>query len=150
MVRLVLRLVLCLLAAVPQGVCTCAAASGPDPMPSASVTVERPHADGRCRHDRQPTTPTDDEGTGERVRAESSAAPAHGHQDHDPDCRAVLGSPTGVSAKSVTAEQPQAEIGLVSPAAQAATNPVGLTALAHLTPPARKLPIFLTLGVLRN
>jgi hypothetical protein len=150
MVRLVLRLVLCLLAALPQGVCTCAAASCPAPTPPASTTAEHPHASGACHHDCLPATPTHNEGRGDGVRAESPAAPAHGHPDHDPDCRAVNSTPTGVRAESVTAEWPPAETGLVVLAVRGGSSPVGPIARAHLTPPPPKLPIFLALGVLRN
>lgn len=149
MASLVLRLVICLLAAVPQGVCTCAAASCPDSTSSAPLTTERPHAEGRCRHNRPPAAPTHDEGQGDGIRGDSPAAPADGHQDHDPDCRAVLGGLTGAGTKSAAAEQSQAEVSFALPAAQAGAGPVRLTARTHLTP-LPKLPLFLTLGVLRN
>lgn len=151
MVRHLLSLVLCLLAAVPQGVCTCAAGATPcrSSTPPAPVTPERPAAHGRCHHDSHPGTPGH-EGDTDGPAARSPAAPTHGHQDHAPACRAVVGDPAGVRVASVAAECSPAEVGPAPLGEQAGANPGVLAVRAYLAPPPPKLPLFLALGVLRN
>lgn len=146
MVRRVFNLVLCLLAVVPQGLCSCAATETASPPPSAPTAKVATHT--CCRH----ASHTVLTAAGTRAKKSTAPVPATPNPrpvDHEPDCRAILGSPTGVPIVAVADGCPLLAIDAVAFAAVIPTTPRQSIDARDLGLPPTRLPLYLALNVLR-